>query len=217
MGPIALYEAVDMNTLPVGGRADRPLRCHTRVCSSSRCCSKAGANPNLQLKLFPPYRSLRDDRGADTLLTVGATPLLRAAKAGDVAGDEAAAGARREPESADRDGHHSVDGCGGQWLERLDTRGRYKTEAQAVEAVKVLLAAGVDINQRDNNGQTALYGAATWGWNDLVKTLAAHNADLTCQGRSGSDGRRRRHGDAGGSSGRATSAHIPRRRRCCNN
>ena len=58
----------------------------------------------------------------------------------------------------------------------LDTRGRYKTEAQAVEAVKVLLAAGADINSRDHNGQTALYGAATWGWNDLVKTLAAQQS-----------------------------------------
>ena len=38
----------------------------------------------MQLKLFPPYRSLRDDRGADSMLTVGTTPLLRAAKAGDV-------------------------------------------------------------------------------------------------------------------------------------
>ena len=42
-----------------------------------------GANPNMQLKLFPPYRSLGQDRGGDSLLTVGTTPLIRAAKAGD--------------------------------------------------------------------------------------------------------------------------------------
>src|SRR5205823_406018 len=61
----------------------------------------------------------------------------------------------------------------------LDTRGRYKTEPQAIEAVDVLLASGVDINQRDAGGQTALYGAAMWGWNDLIRALASHNADLT--------------------------------------
>ncbi len=36
-----------------------------------------------QLILFPPFRSFAD-RGNDTLLTIGATPMLRAAKAGDI-------------------------------------------------------------------------------------------------------------------------------------
>ena len=40
----------------------------------------AGANPNTQLKLLPPYRSVGADRGADGMLTIGTTPLLRAAK-----------------------------------------------------------------------------------------------------------------------------------------
>ena len=40
-----------------------------------------GANPNARLKLFPPYRALGPDRGADMILTMDATPLLRAAKA----------------------------------------------------------------------------------------------------------------------------------------
>ena len=44
-----------------------------------------GANPNMQLKLFPPYRSLGQDRGGDSMLTVGTTPLIRAAKSGDIA------------------------------------------------------------------------------------------------------------------------------------
>ena len=55
----------------------------------------AGANPNAQLKLFPPYRSLRMDRGADTILDIGTTPLLRAARGADIAGDRAARGRRR--------------------------------------------------------------------------------------------------------------------------
>ena len=44
---------------------------------------QAGANPNLQLKLLPPYRNVGADRGVDSMLTIGATPLLRAAKALD--------------------------------------------------------------------------------------------------------------------------------------
>jgi ankyrin repeat protein len=37
--------------------------------------------------------------------------------------------------------------------------------------------AGADVNARDAKGQTALFGAALWGWNDVVKALVAHNAD----------------------------------------
>ena len=44
-----------------------------------------GANPNLQLKLAPPYRATGADRGVDGMLTIGTTPLLRAAKAQDAA------------------------------------------------------------------------------------------------------------------------------------
>ena len=43
----------------------------------------AGANPNAQLKLSPPFRNIGNDRGLDGMLTTGATPLLRAAKALD--------------------------------------------------------------------------------------------------------------------------------------
>ena len=155
---------------------------------------KAGANPNPQLKLFPPYRSLRDDRGADTVLTVGATPLLRAAKAGDIAAMKLLLTHGANPSLPTATGVTPLMAAAGNGSSNLDTRGRYKTEAQAVDAVNVLLASGVDINQRDNNGQTALYGAATWGWNDLVKTLAARNADLVDQRRSRSYCGRHRNG-----------------------
>jgi ankyrin repeat protein len=72
----------------------------------------------------------------------------------------------------------------------IDTRGRYKTEAQAAEAVEMLLSAGADINARDNTGQTALHGAASWGWNEVVKTLATHHAELLAKdarGRTAAD------------------------------
>ena len=60
----------------------------------------------------------------------------------------------------------------------LDTRGRYKTEEQAIAATQLLLAAGANINARDRQGQTALYGAAGLGWNGLVEMLASNGIDL---------------------------------------
>ena len=151
---------------------------------------KAGANPNLQLKLFPPYRSLRDDRGADGLLSVGSTPLLRAAKGGDIEAITLllAHGARVDLPTAT--GVTPLMAAAGNGSTNLDTRGRYKTETQANEAVQRLLAAGANINAQDRSGQTALHGAATWGWNTLVRTLAANRIDLAAkdtQGRTAAD------------------------------
>jgi ankyrin repeat protein len=203
-GRSPIYAAVDMNTLPVGGRADRPSSDATSPLQLIDMLLKAGANPNLQLKLFPPYRSLRDDRGADGMLTIGTTPLLRAAKAGDIAAMRLLLAHGANPNLPTVTGITPLLAASGNASARLDTRGRYKTEAQAVEAVDLLLASGVDINQRDRNGQTALYGAAIWGWNDLVKTLVAHNADVMIKDAHGRTAADIAMGNSGGASGRAS-------------
>ena len=57
-----------------------------------------------------------------------------------------------------------------------DTVGRKKTEAESIEAITVCLEGGVDINAADGRGQTALYGAALQGYDEVVKFLLAHGA-----------------------------------------
>jgi len=203
-GRSPIYEAVDMNTLPTGGRADRPSADRTSGTELIEMLLKAGANPNLQLKLFPPYRSLRDDRGADGLLTTGATPLLRAAKAGDVAAIKLllAAGALVDLPTAT--GVTPLLAAAGIGSSGLDTRARYRTEQRAVEAAKLLLDAGADINARDKSGSTALHAAAGAGWNKLVETLAAYHADLFAKDARGRTALDLTGGEAG-STGRAAS------------
>jgi ankyrin repeat protein len=206
-GRAPLYAAVDLNTLPVGGRADRPSIDATSSLQLIELLLEAGANPNLQLKLFPPYRSLRDDRGADNLLTIGTTPLVRAAKAGDVAAMKLLIAHGANVELPTVSGITPLMAAAGNASSSIDTRGRYKTEDQAIEATKLLLSAGANINARDRGGQTALHGAATWGWNSLVKTLAANKVDLLAkdaQGRTAADIAR---GGASSSGRAAANAH----------
>src|SRR5690606_25540702 len=78
-----LYTVVDYNTLPHGGRADRLSSDLAKPVEIAELLLAKGANVNMQLKLFPPYRSLGADRGADGLLRTGVTPLFRAARGGD--------------------------------------------------------------------------------------------------------------------------------------
>jgi ankyrin repeat protein len=205
-GRSPIYAAVDMNTLPTGGRADRPSLDRTSGIQLIEMMLKAGANPNLQLKLFPPYRSLRDDRGADTLLSVGTTPLIRAAKAGDIPAMKLLIEHGANVNLPTERGITPLMAAAGNGSAGLDTRGRYKTEEQAVEAVDLLVKAGADINARDRGGQTALHGAASWGWNNLVKSLVANKVDLAAkdtQGRTAADIARGSATSSGRSSARA--------------
>jgi uncharacterized protein len=205
-GRSPVYAAVDVHTLPTGGRADRPSMDRMTGLELIAMLLDAGANPNLQLKLFPPYRSLRDDRGADSMLTVGTTPLVRAAKAGDIPAMKLliAHGALVDLPTAS--GITPLMAAAGNGSSSLDTRGRYKSEAQSIEAVEVLLAAGAKVDARDRNGQTALHGAAGWGWNGVVKTLVASRIDLfakDAQGRTAADVAKGSASSSGRQSGRA--------------
>jgi ankyrin repeat protein len=65
---------------------------------------------------------------------------------------------------------------------RAATAGRSKTEAQAIEAIDVMLEQGLDVNLVDSRGRTALHGAALLGYNDVVRALVARGARLDVKG-----------------------------------
>jgi uncharacterized protein len=134
--------------------------------------------------LFPPYRSLAD-RGNDNLLTIGATPLVRAAKAGDTTAMRLLLQKGADIHAATLDGITPLLAAAGVASRDSDTRGRYKTQKEAVDAVTLLLDAGADVNGADNRGQTALHGAAFWGFNDLVRVLVARGAAIDAKDRQG--------------------------------
>src|SRR5690606_24461721 len=82
-GRSPLYEAIDFNTFPASGRNEVPPTEQTTPLELATMLLERGANPDMQLKLRPPYRHAIFDRGSDNILSAGATPLLRAARASD--------------------------------------------------------------------------------------------------------------------------------------
>jgi ankyrin repeat protein len=66
-----------------------------------------------------------------------------------------------------------------------DTTGRQKTQAQAIEAIQLLLDRGIDINALANDGQTAVHGAALQGYDDVIRFLAAKGAKLDTPDKDG--------------------------------
>ncbi len=178
-GRTPLYAAVDLNTLPYGGRPDHVSLDNTTALQMIGLLLDAGANPNAQLKLFPPYRSLGADRGGDSLLSTGTTPLLRAAKAGDAAAVRLLLAHGANVALPTERGTTPLMAAAGLGTTGVDTRGKYKTEQEAVQTIDLLVAAGANVNQTDGRGETALFGAASFGWNDVVRCLVTHHADVT--------------------------------------
>jgi uncharacterized protein len=184
-GRTPLWAAVDLNTIPHGGRPDRPSLDNTTSVKMIEILLDAGANPNVQLKLFPPYRAVGPDRGADLMLTMGATPLLRAAKAADVAAIRLLLAHGADPDLPNIQGVTPVMAAAGLGSNEIDTRGRFKTQPDQVASIDLLVKAGADINAHDNRGQTALHGAALFGYDDVIKDLVAHNANVNAKDEKG--------------------------------
>lgn len=210
-GRSPLYTAVDMDTLPRGGRPDRLSTDKTTALDVVKMMLKAGANPNLQLKLTPPYRARPQDRGCDRMLTTGATPLLRAAKTFDVPAMKLllAHGARWD--LPNESGVTPIMAAAGYGSIECDIRvyGNHyispDVQQKSIAALKVLLDAGADVNARTTGGrfghspgQTALFGAAFWGWNDVVKFLAEHGAKIDAKDDKGKTALDAALGRAGG-------------------
>jgi uncharacterized protein len=183
-GRAALWAAIDMHTTPHSGRPDVVETGSVGSSELIKLVLAHGADVNAQLVLFPPYRSLAD-RGSDNVLTIGATPLVRAAKAGDVDAVRWLLEKRADPNAATADGITPLAAAAGVGSRDSDTRGRYKTERNAIDAIHLLLDAGATINVADNRGQTPLHGAAFWGWNDLVQFLADRGARMDAKDRRG--------------------------------
>jgi ankyrin repeat protein len=184
-GRSPLWCAVDYNTLPHGGRPDSPALDETTPLQIIQMLLDAGANPNLQLKLLPPYRNIGSDRGVDSMLTMGATPLLRAAKALDAPAIDLLVKHGALPNLPNNQGITPTMAAAGLGSVDADTRGLFTTDdvqKRSIASHELLLAAGGEINASGGRSlQTPLHGAAFWGWNDVVKFLVAHGANLNAK------------------------------------
>lgn len=184
-GRAPLYSTVDYNTVPRGGRPDRPSLDMTTPLDVARLLLERGANANMQLKVFPPYRSLGNDRGGDSMLTTGTTPLIRAAKAGDVDMVTLLLQHGALPDLRNWPGYTPMMAVAGLGSNNIDIRGRFRDEDNGIAVAELLLAAGARLDTREEQGRAAIHGAAQHGWIAFTRWLAAHGADLNIEDKQG--------------------------------
>ena len=106
----------------------------------------------------------------------GATPFWRAAQSGDVTLMKLLLAHGAEPEIATAHNVTALAAASGiGWVEGITFEW---SEKENVEAVKLCLEAGIDPNAADDEGRTALHGAAHKGRNEVVKLLVEHGAKV---------------------------------------
>jgi ankyrin repeat protein len=161
-----MYMAADVNTLPVkgnGAMAVIPSDDAMTALDVAKLLFAKGANPNIQLKRRPPYRDVPQDRGGDTILAQGATPLLRAARAGDAPFVELLLQHGALVDLPSKEGVTPLMAAAGVEFGTRVTRGRNRTEEGVLKTMQLLLDAGANINARSvtDARRRAIDGAAS--------------------------------------------------------
>ena len=150
-GRSPVYMAADVSTLPMkgnGAMAVLPSPDKLTAVDAGRLMLEHGANPNIQLKRRPPYRDVPQDRGGDQMLAQGATPLLRASRAGD---DKFVALLLEHKALVDlpsKEGITPLMAAAGVDYGARVTRGRNRTDEGVLATMDLLIKAGADVNAR---------------------------------------------------------------------
>ncbi|HTR00272.1 MAG TPA: ankyrin repeat domain-containing protein [Candidatus Acidoferrum sp.] len=141
----------------------------------------AGADPNVRTKEAPPVRQhlLPITGTLEWVDFTGQTPFLAAAYAGDVTVMKLLLQYKADPKIETFRGTSALMAAAGvNWVyAQTWTEG----EPQLLEAVKLCKSLGMDVNQKNSMGVTALMGAANRGSDSIIKYLVDQGADVTTQ------------------------------------
>jgi ankyrin repeat protein len=131
-----------------------------------------GADLDARLIKPTPSRRLSDDVALARPL-VGTTPLWLAASFGQVGILRILAAGKADPRLTANDGTTPLMAAIG------------RNQSTALEAVRVLLDAGADVNAADETGNTALHRAASSGFDPIVQLLADRGAKVDIKNKQG--------------------------------
>jgi uncharacterized protein len=139
----------------------------------------AGADLNVRTKETPPFRHhlLNITGSLEWVDFTGQTPFLTAALAGDVTVMKLLLENGADPHIHTFEGTSPLMAAAGvNWVVAQTWT---ESPEQLLAAVKLCRELGMDVNQKNSMGVTALMGAANRGSDDIIKYLVAEGADLT--------------------------------------
>jgi len=154
----------------------------------TRALLKAGANPNAQiLNSYNIGPAIRDKCESISGMG-GATPFILAAVSSDVSLMHLLLESGADPGLSARDGTTPLMAAAQAACTVASQRGDKKNVEEvnrSLQAVKMLIESGVDINVMNSANETAMHMAAFSGAETVVKYLAEQGADVDVRNRSG--------------------------------
>lgn len=180
-GRTPLWEAVNVRNLYVHNATFRNGIDRAPMFPLIQALLKAGANVNARTKETPPFRHhlLETTGSLEWVDFTGQTPFLTAALAGDVIVMKLLLASGADPRINTFQGTSALMAAAGvNWVvAQTWTEG----PEQLLEAVKLCHSLGLDVNQANSMGITALHGAANRGSEDIIRFLVENGANLTAQ------------------------------------
>jgi ankyrin repeat protein len=182
VGMTALYAAVNMHTLgDLPGRPAPKTSSRATVVDVARTLLARGADPNA--RLTAPLLQ-RHHSGGDGALGAGATPLLRAAKTGDIELLRLLLEHGADPALTTKTGTTAVMLAAGPASGGLG--GTFPvSDADKVGVIRMLVERGLDVSATDTSGSTALHVAAGQAGEPIVRELLRHGARLDLKDKQG--------------------------------
>lgn len=133
-----------------------------------------GADPNRRTNTTPVHGWMQLD--ASWVNFDGQTPFIRAALSGDVEVMRLLLAHGADPNIATREGTTALMAASG--INWVPGQTYTRSEANYVEAVKLCLDRGADVNAMNSLKLTAMHGAANRGGTPIIQILADHGAQL---------------------------------------
>ncbi len=183
----ALYAAVDMDRLAIGhGRPNTKPSGQLSAVDLIKVLLAHGADPNARLAA-PLFQ--RHHTAGDRALGEGSTPFMRAAKSGDIVVMKLLVAAGADPKLTQPNQANALMLAAGMgWRDGSPAAPSYDqgSEKDAIEAIKLCMELGLDINATTNTGETALHAAVSGRASEtIVRFLVENGASLTAKNKQG--------------------------------
>ncbi|MEI9815206.1 MAG: ankyrin repeat domain-containing protein [Acidobacteriota bacterium] len=168
---------VDMKNVDVSNRPPAKVEDENNPLTLMKQLLAKGASTNTTLLKSITARAVLD--GADAVMSLGATPFLRAARGGDVEAMKVLLENKADAKAVTATGANAMlVAAGTGWRDG-------KTNApneKSVAAIQYLVSLGFDVNYASpTTGETALHAAAGRGSNPVVEALVALGANVNAK------------------------------------
>jgi ankyrin repeat protein len=179
-GRTALYSAVEMHDMDWSPRPAHKEVDKTTSMDVIHALLDHKANVNAQLTAPAPIEKHAQDMG-DKSMGAGTTPFTRAARSADAELMHLLLDKGADPKLVGKDNQTALMVAAG-----VNYNDHIKgTEAEALEAVKICVSLGLNVNAATDKGETALHGAAKRGADSITKYLIEKGANVNARNKRG--------------------------------